>query len=187
MGLFTTPSGHPHLLSHAADAFGVDIGAPFRAALPLLAFEGATKRNRPALAPGDLVYCRVEGACRDLDPALTCMDAAGKVGGAGESCGGEWVSVGGRAHSTLRSAPHGPRHPALPTPRLAVSCPQASGFGPLKGGTLIEVSTSHARALLARPPAAVLAALGAALQFEAAVGLNGRVWIDAPRWVGGMR
>ena len=29
---------------------------------------------------GDLVYARVEAADRDLEPTLTCMDAAGKVG-----------------------------------------------------------------------------------------------------------
>lgn len=34
-----------------------------------------------------------------------------------------------------------------------------------------------------RPPAAVLSALGRSLQFEIAVGQNGRVWVDAPRWV----
>lgn len=34
-----------------------------------------------------------------------------------------------------------------------------------------------------RPPAALLSALGRSLQFELAVGLNGRVWLDAPRWV----
>lgn len=32
-----------------AENYGVDIGAPFRALLPVLAFEGATKRNRPQL------------------------------------------------------------------------------------------------------------------------------------------
>ena len=31
----------------------VDIGAPFSASLPVLAFEGATRRNRPNLQ----VYC----------------------------------------------------------------------------------------------------------------------------------
>lgn len=31
------------------DNFDVDIGSPFRALLPALAFEGATRRNRPNL------------------------------------------------------------------------------------------------------------------------------------------
>lgn len=29
----------------------------------------------------------------------------------------------------------------------------------------------------------MLSALGRSLQFEMAVGQNGRVWVDAPRWV----
>ena len=35
-----------------AESFAVDIGGPFRALLPVLAFEGATKRNRPHLQVG---------------------------------------------------------------------------------------------------------------------------------------
>jgi len=42
-GLVRTPPRWP------AENYGVDIGAPFRALLPVLAFEGATKRNRPQL------------------------------------------------------------------------------------------------------------------------------------------
>ncbi|KAI3424177.1 hypothetical protein D9Q98_009536 [Chlorella vulgaris] len=117
-----------------SENYGVDVGGPFRALLPVLAFEGATKRNRPSLQPGDLVYCRVETAHRDLEAQLSCMDAAGK----------------------------------------------ASGFAHLKGGMVVEVSTTLARSLLSRPPAAVLSALGRSLQFELAVGQNGRVWLDAP-------
>ncbi len=40
---------------------------------------GATRRNRPNLQPGDLVYCRVLTASRDLEPTLSCVDATGKV------------------------------------------------------------------------------------------------------------
>ena len=32
-----------------SENFDVDIGGPFRALLPVLAFEGATRRNRPNL------------------------------------------------------------------------------------------------------------------------------------------
>ncbi|GAB4813358.1 hypothetical protein N2152v2_000404 [Parachlorella kessleri] len=116
-----------------SENFDVDIGGPFKALLPVLAFEGATRRNRPNLQVGDLVYARVESADRDLEPTLTCMGAAGK----------------------------------------------ASGYGPLKGGYLVAVGTALARDLLARPPPAVLQALGQSLQFELAIGLNGRVWVSA--------
>ena len=40
---------------------------------------GATRRNRPNLQTGDLVYCRVLTASRDLEPTLSCVDASGKV------------------------------------------------------------------------------------------------------------
>jgi exosome complex component RRP40 len=62
-----------------AENFVVDIGAPFPAVLNVLAFEGATRRNRPKLAEGDLVYARVVLAHRDIDTELACVDAGGKV------------------------------------------------------------------------------------------------------------
>ncbi|KAF6263300.1 hypothetical protein COO60DRAFT_1458208 [Scenedesmus sp. NREL 46B-D3] len=91
--------------------FVVDVGAPFPAQLPLLAFEGATRRNRPSLVTA--TSWQVQRVWR-------------------------------------------------PERRLCAG-----------------VQLGHARALLARPPAPVLAALGAKLQFELAVGMNGRVWLDS--------
>ncbi len=44
---------------------------------------------------------------------------------------------------------------------------------------MIKCSTALARLLLAAPPAPVLDALGKSLQYEIAIGQNGRVWIDA--------
>lgn len=99
----------------------------------MLSFEGASRRNRPNLNTGDVVYARVITANRDMDPMLSCVDSQGR----------------------------------------------ASGFGPLKESLVIECSLAHARALLARPPAPVLAAVGAKLQFELAVGMNGCVWLNS--------
>ena len=59
--------------------FVVDINGPFPALLPQLSFEGATKRNRPNIKAGDVVYARVATTCRDMDPILTCVDAAGET------------------------------------------------------------------------------------------------------------
>jgi exosome complex component RRP40 len=120
--------------SKFSEYYELDIAAPFAALLPVLAFEGATRRNRPNLKEGDLVYCRVDMADRDLQPTVTCMDAAGR----------------------------------------------GAGFGPLKGGYVVDMSNAYSRILVAKPPPAVLAALGRSLQFELAVGLNGKVWIAAP-------
>lgn len=63
-----------------AENFHVDIGAPFPALLDTLAFEGATRRNRPNLSEGDLVYARVTTTHRDIGTDLSCMDVSGQVG-----------------------------------------------------------------------------------------------------------
>ncbi|ORY84869.1 exosome complex exonuclease RRP40, partial [Protomyces lactucae-debilis] len=56
---------------------------------------------------------------------------------------------------------------------------KAGGFGELKGGYLMKgLSTGLCRRLLA-PNNVVLEMLGAQLSFELAVGLNGRVWVNA--------
>eukprot|EP00823_Brevimastigomonas_motovehiculus_P004199 TRINITY_DN270_c0_g1_i1.p1 TRINITY_DN270_c0_g1~~TRINITY_DN270_c0_g1_i1.p1 ORF type:complete len:312 (+),score=100.98 TRINITY_DN270_c0_g1_i1:85-1020(+) len=52
--------------------YKVDIGGPQSALLPSLAFEGASKRNRPNIAIGALVYCRVVMANKDMEPELSC-------------------------------------------------------------------------------------------------------------------
>ncbi|KAL2161377.1 hypothetical protein VTH06DRAFT_8600 [Thermothelomyces fergusii] len=58
------------------------------ATLPHLAFEAATKKTRPVLAPGQLVYARVALANRHMDPELECVDAAtGRADGLGPLAG----------------------------------------------------------------------------------------------------
>ena len=56
----------------------VDIGAAHLAQLSAIAFDGATKRNRPNLNVGTLVYARVLEANRDMDPEITCESKVGK-------------------------------------------------------------------------------------------------------------
>lgn len=56
---------------------------------------------------------------------------------------------------------------------------QAAGFGPLTAGWLEHCTTSLSRKLLASPTAPILAALGSKLEYEIAVGINGRLWIRA--------
>lgn len=57
----------------AGEHYKVDINAPYNAILSLVAFDGASKRNRPDLKPGSLVYARVLTVNRDMDPELTCI------------------------------------------------------------------------------------------------------------------
>ncbi|KAI9246143.1 hypothetical protein BY458DRAFT_528232 [Sporodiniella umbellata] len=69
--------------------FRVDIGTAHSAVLPMLAFEGATKRNRPNLSVRSLVYTRVSMANRDMEAELECVNpSTGKADGFGELSGG---------------------------------------------------------------------------------------------------
>ncbi|KAI0495782.1 hypothetical protein KFK09_022085 [Dendrobium nobile] len=64
-----------------------------------------------------------------------------------------------------------------------LSCTDASGkaaeFGSLKEGYMFDTSTGLARMLLSSPTCPILEALGRKLSYEIAVGLNGRVWVNA--------
>lgn len=53
--------------------------------LPALSFEGATKRNKPNLRVGTLLYAHVVSASRHAEIELSCVDpATGKSAGFGE-------------------------------------------------------------------------------------------------------
>ncbi|XP_074375953.1 uncharacterized protein LOC141717676 [Apium graveolens] len=121
------------VVDQKADNFLVDIKGPALAFLPVLAFEGGTRRNIPKFEVGTLIYVRVVKANVGMNPELACMDASGK----------------------------------------------AAEFGPLKDGYMFESSTGLSRMLLSSPACPVLEALGKKLSFEIAVGLNGRVWVNA--------
>ncbi|KAF6757594.1 exosome complex exonuclease RRP40 [Ephemerocybe angulata] len=71
------------------EGYRVDIGEAHQASLDALAFEGATKRNKPNLKVGSLVYARVSLAHKDMEPELECFDAQSrKSEGFGELKGG---------------------------------------------------------------------------------------------------
>ncbi|KAG0494547.1 hypothetical protein HPP92_005541 [Vanilla planifolia] len=116
-----------------ADNFLVDVKGPTLAFLPVLAFEGGTRRNIPKFETGTLLYVRVVKANSSMNPELSCTDASGK----------------------------------------------AAEFGPLKDGYMFECSIGLARMLLSSPTCPVLESLGKKLSFEIAIGLNGRVWVNA--------
>ncbi|KAI9791323.1 MAG: exosome non-catalytic core subunit rrp40 [Piccolia ochrophora] len=59
------------------------------ATLPQLAFENATRKTRPLLVPGSLVYARVSLADKHMDPELECVNpSTGRADGLGELKGG---------------------------------------------------------------------------------------------------
>lgn len=69
VGIVTQKSG---------DIYKVDVGASEQATLSYLAFEGATKKNRPDLQVGDVVYAKMLVASKDMEPELVCVDSQGK-------------------------------------------------------------------------------------------------------------
>ena len=88
-------------------------------ALPVLSFEGATKRSKPNLKVGTLIYAKVVQSDRHSEPELTCVDPrTGKSEGLGELRVGEReegictifnVSIG------LATSLLSPSHPLLKT------------------------------------------------------------------------
>lgn len=73
--------------------YKVDVGSSQSATLSHLAFEGATKRNRPNLQIGNLVYCKVTVAGRDIEPEVSCVSESLKAEGMGELKNGFLVNV----------------------------------------------------------------------------------------------
>jgi exosome complex component RRP40 len=71
-----------------AEEYRVDIGGASTATLNVLAFEGATKKNRPRFDVGTLVYARVVVANKDMEPELSCVAASGRSEGFGQLDGG---------------------------------------------------------------------------------------------------
>ncbi|KAL7920035.1 hypothetical protein ACQKWADRAFT_299571 [Trichoderma austrokoningii] len=62
--------------------------------LPQLSFESATKKTRPILAPGALVYARVTLANKHMDAELECVSAStGKADGLGPLVGGMLFAI----------------------------------------------------------------------------------------------
>ncbi|KFG85595.1 hypothetical protein MANI_017085 [Metarhizium anisopliae] len=79
----------------AADVYYVhlsDYTAPV--ILPQLSFESATKKTRPVLAPGALVYARVTLANKHMDAELECVSSStGKSDGLGPLTGGMMFGI----------------------------------------------------------------------------------------------
>ncbi|KIL67959.1 hypothetical protein M378DRAFT_177175 [Amanita muscaria Koide BX008] len=141
------------VVQRLGESYRVDIGSAHYASLDMLAFEGATKRNRPNLKVcirsifsilwtvlyhllsevGSLIYARVSLAHKDMEPELECFDAQTR---------------------------------------------KAEGFGELKGGFVVRCSLKMCRNLL-DPKHFLLPMIGTRVPFNAAVGLNGRVWVNA--------
>lgn len=129
----------------------MDIKAPSGALLPTLAFEGATKRNRPMLKVGDTVFCRVTSASAYTDPELSCMNGKGLADGLGHMKGGYlFETTTGHCRKLLQQ----PAPLELQLIRDAVACELAVGLNgrvwvkskdPKKTAALVRVLHACAR------------------------------------------
>ncbi|CAH3036535.1 unnamed protein product [Porites lobata] len=78
--------------NRGSDSYKVDIGGAMPASLPSLSFEGATKKNKPNIQIGDIVYARLSVANKDMEPELDCTDGSGKSMGLGPLNGGFMIT-----------------------------------------------------------------------------------------------
>lgn len=92
------------VIQKAGDIFRVDIGASEPAALSYLAFEGATKKNRPDVNVGDLVFAKLLVAYKDFESELICVDSLGKKLKLGVLSGGFVFTVSINLARRLRSS-----------------------------------------------------------------------------------
>ncbi|BGP49197.1 exosome non-catalytic core subunit rrp40 [Rhodotorula kratochvilovae] len=77
------------IIARHAEGYRVDIGAAQAASLDALAFEGATKRNKPNLKVGTLVYAHLLSTPPFSEPEISCVDqSTQKAAGFGELAGG---------------------------------------------------------------------------------------------------
>ncbi|RHY55231.1 hypothetical protein DYB30_002581 [Aphanomyces astaci] len=127
------------------------------ATLGMLAFDGASKRNRPNMQPGSLVYCRVVRAAKDLDACVTC----------------EGTSVEWSTGQSLTLPTVAPTHLAKKDWMTGLAI-----YGELTGGYVFKASIGLAKSLV-QDECAVLESLGRAIPFELAVGVNGVVWLNS--------
>ncbi|KAM9741021.1 exosome complex component RRP40 [Menidia menidia] len=113
------------VVAKAGDVFKVDVGGSELASLSYLAFEGATKRNRPNVQVGDLVFAQFIVANKDMEPELACIDGSGRANGLGAfGAGGLLLRVSlGLARRLL--APRGPLRAEL---ERALPCELAVGL-----------------------------------------------------------
>ncbi|KAK5641242.1 hypothetical protein RI129_009789 [Pyrocoelia pectoralis] len=113
----------------------VDIGSSELSSLSMLSFEGATKKQKPDLQVGDIVYAKLLSAHREMESELVCIDSYYKAG----------------------------------------------KLGPLSNdGFIMNISLNFVNRIL-DINCPLLKTLGQKYVFEIAIGMNGKVWINAKK------
>lgn len=155
--------------SKNAEHYIVNIFGQHPAVLPALAFDGATKRNRPHLNVGHLVYARVvdDGGPDDAaDPVLSCA-GDGTAGSGTSGFGGsrkDWMTgegtYGGLVGGAFGRLPIEVATELIWNPRSPVLEALAGIKRPVSSGNEEEESRAN-------------------MPFEIAVGHNGTIWVNA--------
>lgn len=181
------------------EAFRVDIGAASPATLEATAFNGATRKNRPALAVGDYVFCRVMACCSSDSSSVvqvTCVDErTAKTWSSGELVYGTLLpwQGGGSASSSSKnneSSSTSAKNNGTLFREEGVHSRSAGIIGGTASGGATSSFPPHA--LLHRVPGlaklrgtragnALLAQLGRTFRFEVAVGANARLFVVGER------
>lgn len=71
------------IMKKSGDLIKIDIGSSEFASLSMLAFEGATKKQKPDVQVGDVIYGKLLNAHKEMEPEMVCIDSyfkAGKMG-----------------------------------------------------------------------------------------------------------
>ena len=66
------------IIDRQGEHYRLDLGDRFDGLLQYYDFEGATKRNRPMLEPGDLIYARIQRTSMNTNAILTCKSNTNK-------------------------------------------------------------------------------------------------------------
>jgi len=119
------------------------------------AFEGATKRNRPHLSPGSLLYCRVCVVDSNLEMQVSCL-----VGSSSSVKNVSLIDGGAKSRDWMTDE---------------------GTYGELKGGSTMDISLGLALNLLDPQNVLLETLLHSNIAFELCVGVNGIVWVHSTR------
>jgi exosome complex component RRP40 len=158
--------------STGGDLFRIHIGSCTWAILSNLSFDGASKRNKPALKPGQVLYARIQ----QVDTVTQTV----------------WLSCATSATSATSTT--SPMDAHLPHRDWMTN---ESAYGILHGGTVTRVTPAYAHQLLETrdnndhvlwqalattplpPRLAANAGRSTFLAYEVAIGMNGYIWVHS--------
>ncbi|CCW66637.1 unnamed protein product [Phytomonas sp. Hart1] len=133
------------------------IDGHYVAYLDALAFDGATKKSRPRLEEGDIVYAYVHNRMSDEGKGAARVENLSEVQ---LSCAAAEVGLIPNDWTTGKSV-----------------------FGQLRGGRVLTLPLPYVHGLMTAPPvdsipaSHLISAIGARVPFEICTGANGRVWV----------